>query len=124
MRIKNLSLALLASALLAAAACSTTSGSTSGGNRSYTNIYDYLRGIPGIQVTGTQILIRGVGSINSGTAPLILVDGIDMPDISNVVPSDVVSVEVIKDSAAALYGFRAANGVIKITTTASANKKQ
>lgn len=43
---------------------------------SYSTIYDYLRvKVPGVQVVGTTITIRGVRSINSGTAPLIIVDG-------------------------------------------------
>lgn len=84
---------------------------------SYTNIYSYLRGkVPGVIVNGTDIIIRGSGSVNSGSSPLIIVDGIETVDISYLNPQEVEKVEVIKDSSASMYGFRGANGVIKITT--------
>ena len=87
--------------------------------KGYSNIYDYLRAtVPGLSVNGDTIVIRGISSINSQGAPLILVDGVEIQDISALRPDDVESVEVIKDSAAALYGFRGAAGVIKITTKA------
>ena len=93
-------------------------------NRGYSNIYDYLRGkVPGVEVHGTEVTIRGVNSVNSASAPLILVDGVEIQDISNLSPMDVDHVEVIKDASASLYGFRAAGGVIKITTKAAGDKK-
>jgi TonB-linked SusC/RagA family outer membrane protein len=65
---------------------------------------------------GSNIRIRGIGSINSGTFPLVLVDGIEM-DINQVDMNTVESVSVLKDGAsAAIYGSRASNGVILITT--------
>ena len=83
---------------------------------SYTNMYSYLQGrVPGLYVSGTDIVIRGVGS-NTNTAPLILVDGIEMDDISAIDPYYVSSVEVLKDASASMYGIRGANGVILITT--------
>ena len=83
----------------------------------YTNIYDYIQGrCAGVDVTGTTIRIRGVRSINSSNDPLILVDGIEMSDISGISPTQVKSIEVLKDAAAAAaYGSRGANGVILIT---------
>ncbi len=94
-------------------------------NRGYSNIYDYLRGkVPGVEVRGTEVIIRGVNSINSQSAPLILVDGVEMQDISSISPMDVDHVEVIKDASASLYGFRASGGVIKITTKAAGEKKE
>lgn len=65
---------------------------------------------------GSRIRIRGIGSINSDTDPLVLVDGIEM-DINQVDPNTVASVSVLKDAASAsIYGSRASNGVILITT--------
>ncbi|RYF72030.1 MAG: SusC/RagA family TonB-linked outer membrane protein, partial [Cytophagaceae bacterium] len=69
------------------------------------------------------IRIRGVGTINNAN-PLYVVDGVPVGDGSNVDPKDVQSIEVLKDaSAASIYGSRAANGVILITTKRSNSKK-
>jgi len=65
---------------------------------------------------GGTIRIRGIGSINSNTDPLVLVDGVEM-SIDQVDMSTVESVSVLKDAASAsIYGSRASNGVILITT--------
>lgn len=65
---------------------------------------------------GAQIRVRGIGSINSAQDPLVLVDGIEM-DINQVDANTVESVSVLKDAASAsIYGSRASNGVILITT--------
>ena len=70
-------------------------------------------GAPG---AGTTIRIRGVGSVN-GSDPLIIVDGVQGVDVNSVNPNDIDSFQVLKDAAAtAIYGARAANGVIIITT--------
>ena len=65
-----------------------------------------------------SILIRGIGSINAGTAPLIIVDGLPYNGYySDINPQDIESISVLKDAASnALYGARGANGVIMITT--------
>lgn len=65
-----------------------------------------------------SIRIRGVSSIRSGSNPLIVVDGMPTTQgISDINPEDILSVDVLKDAAASvLYGSRAANGVILITT--------
>ncbi len=85
-------------------------------NASYTNIYDMIRGkVPGVQVTGNKITIRGISSINSGTDPLFVVDGIVVNSIDNISPRQVKSITVLKGSDAAIYGTRGANGVIMIT---------
>lgn len=85
---------------------------------SYSNIYDYIQGrVPGVQVTNGQIIIRGLNSIIGDCAPLILVDGIEMSDISSISPDDVDTIDVLKDaSTTAIYGSRGGNGVIVITT--------
>src|SRR5690606_1694459 len=79
-----------------------------------TNITMNMRGgEPGATSTWN---IRGVGSISGGSAPLVLVDGVEM-DLMNVDPETVESVTVLKDaSASAVYGSRAPFGVILITT--------
>lgn len=65
---------------------------------------------------GGSIRIRGIGSINSNTDPLVLVDGIEM-SIDQVDANTVESISVLKDAASAsIYGSRASNGVILITT--------
>lgn len=69
-------------------------------------------GTPG---AGSNIRIRGV-STNGDSRPLILLDGRVIEDLSVVNPSDIESINVLKDAAAGIYGVRAANGVILITT--------
>lgn len=72
-------------------------------------------GLPG--APGGSIQIRGVGSFGAGTAPLILVDGIPVGSMNDIDPNDVENISILKDaSSAAIYGSRAANGVILITT--------
>lgn len=72
-------------------------------------------GQPGSEAT---ILIRGVGSVNASSDPLYVVDGVPYDGtLSSIASSDIASITVLKDAAsAALYGSRAANGVIMITT--------
>lgn len=83
----------------------------------YSDMYEYLRGrVAGVEVRGHDIRIRGVGTINSSNAPLIMVDGVTCEDLSYVNPRDVASVEVLKDSSASIYGVRGSNGVILIKT--------
>ena len=92
-----------------------------------TNVFSGLQGeIAGVQMTNTSgdptstpsFAIRGFGSINAGTSPLIIVDGAPYDGgWNNLNPNDVESVTVLKDAASnALYGARGANGVIMITT--------
>ncbi len=61
--------------------------------------------------------VRGIGSINYNTQPLYVVDGVPVQEIGSFNSNDIESIEVLKDaSATAIYGSRAANGVILITT--------
>lgn len=70
---------------------------------------------PGIE-DATQIRIRGIGTLNSGKDPLIIVDGVQS-SFSQIPVSDIESISVLKDAASAsIYGVRAANGVILVTT--------
>ena len=72
-------------------------------------------GAPGADIS---VRVRGVGSIYSDNAPLYIVDGIPSADgLNNISPNDIENVTVLKDaSSAAIYGSRATNGVILITT--------
>ena len=71
-------------------------------------------GTPG---AGFNINIRGVGSLTGDSSPLYIVDGFQVDDIDYISNSDIESVEVLKDaSSSAIYGARAANGVVMITT--------
>lgn len=80
--------------------------------------------IAGVNITATDapgsnpsITIRGIGSASGGRSPLYIVDGFPVDNISNISPSDIVSMNVLKDaSSASIYGLRAANGVVMITT--------
>jgi TonB-dependent SusC/RagA subfamily outer membrane receptor len=71
-----------------------------------------------------QFLIRGLSSINAGSAPVIVLDGMiyDGP-LNGINPSDIKSVKVLKDPIdTVMYGFRGANGVVVIETKAYGNK--
>ena len=64
-----------------------------------------------------QVQLRGVGSLSGTASPLYVIDGVPGGDLSSVLPSDIESIDVLKDgSAAAIYGTRANAGVILITT--------
>jgi hypothetical protein len=65
-----------------------------------------------------KISIRGISSLNAGSSPLIVIDGLPVPDgLSYLNPADIESIEVLKDAAsAAIYGSRGASGVIMVTT--------
>ena len=66
---------------------------------------------------GVSIIIRGHNSVNSGSQPLYIVDGVPLGNINTIPVEDIESVEVLKDaSSTAIYGSRGANGVILITT--------
>ena len=81
----------------------------------YLNIYEYLRGrVPGVEVVGTSIRIRGINSITGSNDPLILVDGMEFNDVSTLNPNEIESVDVLKDGTASIYGVRGSNGVILI----------
>jgi len=98
------------------------------------NISTALQGMSsGVQVInnsgqpgdGGTIMIRGVGSVNASSSPLWVVDGVPFSGYINAIaPSDIESMTVLKDaSATALYGSRAANGVIIVTTKKGTSDK-
>ena len=73
-----------------------------------------------MQVTSDKrIIIRGIGTNSDSFDPLILVDGVETTDLSSINPSDVQSVDVIKDGSSAIYGMRGSNGVVIINTVGS-----
>ena len=75
-------------------------------------------GAPG---SGTRIMVRGIGTLNNAS-PLYIVDGMNMNSIDHINPNDIASIDVLKDaSSAAIYGSRAANGVIIVTTKEGSN---
>lgn len=71
--------------------------------------------------SGSRIMVRGIGTLNNAS-PLYIVDGMYMSSIDHINPSDIQSIDVLKDaSSAAIYGSRAANGVVIITTKSGSN---
>ena len=100
-------------------------------SRPITNVSSALSGtMPGLNVRqgsgvpgadGATLRLRGVGSLNAGQDPLVLIDG-QPGDIGQISANDIASVTVLKDAAsAAIYGSRASNGVILITTKTGSN---
>lgn len=103
-------------------------------NRPITNFAEGIKGnVAGVMISnnnaapggGSNIVIRGISSVNASNAPLYVVDGQPLPDSYNksesplnfINPSDIESIEILKDAASgAIYGTRAANGVVLITT--------
>jgi len=85
----------------------------------YTDIYDMIKGrFAGVHVENNEIIIRGTNTLMGSSSALIVVDGV--PSNSNILrsisPSQVKSINVIKDGGAAIYGSRGANGVVIIET--------
>ncbi|EOS00178.1 TonB-dependent receptor [Phocaeicola vulgatus] len=75
----------------------------------------------GAPSSGTRIMVRGIGTLNNAS-PLYIVDGMYMNSIDHINPNDIASIDVLKDaSSAAIYGSRAANGVIIVTTKEGSN---
>lgn len=102
--------------------------------RTVSNVSNALAGaMAGVQIQNnngqpgesSKILIRGVGSINSGTSPLIVVDGVPFDgDLSSINTADIENLTVLKDAAStALYGARGANGIIMVTTKTGKSSK-
>ncbi|WP_345955831.1 TonB-dependent receptor [Mucilaginibacter sp. PAMB04168] len=84
--------------------------------------------VAGVQVIGSgqpnsqpQLRIRGTGSVLGGANPLYVVDGVLTDDVRNINNNDIISIDVLKDASAAIYGVRAANGVVIITTRKGKN---
>lgn len=100
--------------------------------RNTQNALDALVGqSPGVQITQSsgqpgedmRVTVRGLGTVGDAT-PLYVVDGVQLNSISHIHPSEIESIDVLKDAAsAAIYGARAANGVLLITTKSGKSGK-
>lgn len=105
-------------------------------NTPIANTANMLQGrLPGVVLTtngaqagkdNPQIRIRGIGTLSDNNDPMVLIDGVEssISQIAQVGPNDIENVSVLKDAASAsIYGVRAANGVILITTKRGRNQK-
>ena len=102
-------------------------------NENPNSVADLLRGnIAGLNVSsntsakgGGNLLVRGKSSINAGTSPLIVLDGvIYQGQLADINPNDIATIDVLKDaSSAAVYGAKAASGVVLITTKKGTGSK-
>ncbi len=98
-----------------------------------TNVLEGLQGrVAGVDIALNSgapgglasVIIRGIGSINSSTDPLYVVDGVAMENIQFLNPYDIQHVEVLKDaSSTSIYGARGSNGVILVTTKRGAGQR-
>lgn len=91
----------------------------------YSNMFELIRGrFAGVQIVSGEIIIRGQNSLNSSSAALIVVDGIQSSNsvLSSIPPVQVKSINIIKDGSAAIYGARGANGVVLIETKKGGDK--
>lgn len=98
-----------------------------------TNAAGALQGaLPGVQIQrsnnkpggGYNILIRGLNTISGSTAPLVVVDGVQGAALENINPDDIERIDILKDaSSTAIYGSRATNGVVLVTTKRGAQGK-
>lgn len=94
------------------------------------NVLQRLDGlVPGLTLNNTfghePLLIRGLNSVNATRAPLIVVDGVPLGDVTSINPQDVADITILKDAtASSIWGAKASNGVIVITTKkAGTNEK-
>ena len=83
----------------------------------YTNIFDLIRSrFSGVMVTGVNVYIRGSGSFSGQTQALYIVNGVPVSSIDWIDPCQIKSIDLLKDSNAAIYGARGGNGVVLIQT--------
>ncbi len=84
---------------------------------SYSSVYDMIqREISGVRVNGKQVVIQGSKNMWGDVPAMFVVDGVPVDDISNIAPVTVESIEVLKGTAASIYGSRGYGGVILIKT--------
>ena len=81
----------------------------------YKDIYEILKGTPGVIVRGNSVQINGPSSLYASNEPLYVVDGMSVESINWITPIMVESISVLKGSSTSIYGSRGANGVILIT---------
>ena len=83
----------------------------------YTSVYEMIqRQVSGVRVNGTSVIIQGSKDFFGEVPALLVVDGVPVTSVSDIQPSTVKSIEVLKGSAAAMYGTRGYGGVILIKT--------
>lgn len=83
----------------------------------YIDIFDLIKGrFSGVTVSGSAVYVRGLNSITGQTEALYVVDGVPTSTIDWISPCEIKSIDIIKDSNAAIYGSRGANGVVIIET--------
>ncbi|HEY4290905.1 MAG TPA: TonB-dependent receptor [Puia sp.] len=103
-------------------------------NRPVVNAVQALQGLsPGLIISrssgqpgyeGWNINVRGISSLNGTNNPLLIVDGVEYANLTLINPSDIESISVLKDaSAAAIYGAKASNGVLLVTTKSGKSGK-
>lgn len=86
----------------------------------YTSMMEYIRDrVPGVEIIDDNLVIRGISSIQGSSEPLIVYDGTEIYDINMIDPHDVYSVDVLKDTAASMYGVKGTNGVVVIKSKLS-----
>ena len=86
---------------------------------SYKDVPELIRGqFPGVRIEGTEIIIRNTTTMVNNEGALIVLDGrtIDYSTLVELVPTDIKSINIIKDGSAAMYGVKGANGVVVIET--------
>jgi TonB-dependent SusC/RagA subfamily outer membrane receptor len=94
-------------------------------NSIYRNIYEMIQGkIPGVDVTGQKIRIRGINTLAGNNDPMFVVDGMPVNSIDYIMPITVQSITVLKGPATAIYGARGVNGVIVITLKKNTRKTE
>jgi TonB-dependent SusC/RagA subfamily outer membrane receptor len=98
---------------------SVVTTSRTGERRTYTSIYQMLQELPGVQVSSSGVVIQGSRNLYGPVPALIVVDGVPVSDIPNIPPATVESVDVLKGTAAAIYGSRGYGGAVLITTKKS-----
>lgn len=83
----------------------------------YANIFDLIKGrFSGVTVSGNNVYIRGSGSFSGQTQALYILNGVETSSIDWISPCQIKSIDILKDSNAAIYGTRAGNGVVIINT--------
>jgi TonB-dependent SusC/RagA subfamily outer membrane receptor len=85
----------------------------------YNTVFDLIRdNFSGVQVNGSDIIVRGISSLTSSNAALVVIDGVitDGTYLSTLSPVTIKRIDIIKDASTAVYGSRGANGVVLIET--------
>ena len=89
----------------------------------YNDIFQMIRQeVPGVLVSGKNIVVQGPNSFLGSTTPLFLVNGVRVPSIDDINPVEVKSIKLLKGSNANIYGVEGANGVISITLKTGADR--